>query len=210
MGEAVGENDGEVLASIDRGGRPSSIDKLFNTTAGKEQFQKLLVMLASRSSLKAAALCIGITPDTLTRWIQKGKANGDSVYGKFYRECVSAISHAVVDAEMDINQQKPEFYLTRGPGKLIVGDIYNVDASGELEYGLDGTVSPAGQSTTSISSNNSIADEQQQQNAIEHEANQIDDALALDAMQSMADLGIDVGDAINKQLKKKEENNNEA
>jgi len=196
MEDSIDNENGELLKSIKRAGRPSPIHDLMNTKSGKEQYSKLLLMLSNRCSLKAAAMTIGIRPDTLTRWLRKGKEEEEGVYRLFYDGCVSAISHAVVDAEIELNQSDPKFYLTRGPGKTIVGDIYNIAAKGELDYGLDGSIAPAGNNPTAINNNEQL--NEQQQCAIEEaeKENDIADDLTVEALKAMSDAGIDMSDVI--------------
>ena len=184
-------------------GRPSKLEYLLRTNQGKEQFEKLLMCLSSRASLRASALMIGVKPDTLTSWIKRGKQEPDSIYGEFWGRVCVAMATAVVEAEIEINQQEPKFYLQNGPGKFIVNDSYNIKGQGQFDYGADGSIAIDGKSETGLLTNEST---NQQQPTIEHSENSIDDDLADEALKQMIELGINPVDMSRQTIKVDKDN----
>jgi len=188
------ELQGKINKTIRKACRPAMIDRLFETNEGKEEFERLLMLLSSRASLRAGALSIGISPATLTGWIRRGKKEPESYYGTFLQRVSVAISIAVVDAEIEIGQQDPKFYLQYGAGKIVVNDLYNLKANGEIDYGLDGSIAPTGQNPAAIDSQVDPIDSQT--DAIETNNVDIDDVLAIEAIESMRNIGVEILPAI--------------
>jgi hypothetical protein len=122
-------------------GRVSKLERLLETEQGKNDYREMLLAIESRASLVAASGMIGIHPNTLTKWIAKGKEDSEGIYKQFYDDVILAISKAVTSAEIEVNIQSPKFYLQRGFARVLLGDVYNIDSLPlEATYNLDGTV----------------------------------------------------------------------
>lgn len=93
---------------------------------------------------------------------------------------------------------KPETYLTKGPGRILLGDFYNTELP-QAEYNVDGTVSIAtsAQNPTGLieSDEDDAPINTSEQMSIERQKEQ-DNQLTLEALQSLRDSGIDLNDLI--------------
>jgi hypothetical protein len=112
-----------------------------------------LLAIAFGSSIVSASAQLGVSPSTLNRWLNRGRNEQQGEYRELWDRTQIAIGQAVSNAEQKLYETDPKWYLTRGPGRLLVGDIYNVESGGEASYGIDGTVGDDG-SVVKIGSDN--------------------------------------------------------
>ena len=171
--------------------RRGKLDELMDSEAGRRAIDEMILFIASRASVRSSAARIGVNPNTLTKWISRGKQESEGVYRELYDRVVVALGQPTAQAEVELNQMKPEFYLTKGPGRVLLGDIYNTELPG-AEYNIDGTVglSTNDQNPTGITEHETTSEQKitsEQDRADEH-----DNALILEALKAYRDAGIDI------------------
>jgi len=174
--------------------RTGNLDRLMATEAGRSAIDSMIHFIASRASVRSAAARIGVNPNTLTKWIMRGKKESDGVYRELYDRVVIAIGHATAEAEVEVNNLKPEFYLRHGPARILIGDAYNTELPG-VEYNIDGTIGiGTGDNPTGITE----TDEELDQPAIKSEdrTRQQDNQLLLEALAAMRANNIDVNSIV--------------
>lgn len=99
--------------------------------------------LASGSSFKTAAFCIGVTPGRFMTWLQRGSADLmeeiDTYCSRLVLDVQRAFALAVGEAEESIFRKNPLAWLTKGPAKDFHKGRYWQDGFGEREqeYGED-------------------------------------------------------------------------
>lgn len=174
------------------GKRYSRIDQLFETEAGQQQLSEMLLAIECGAYCHVAARTIGISPNTFSQWLTRGRNEAGSLYAKFRDMVESAISLARVDAEMEVKRSNPLKYLKQGPGRML-GDQWNdnLTALPNAHHNLDGTVS-----NTPIENTVCLTDEttEEEQQLIEHDKqNDIDNTLTndniLQALKILKDSG---------------------
>ena len=178
--------------------RRGKLDELMASDAGRQAIDEMIMFIASRASVRSAAARIGVNPNTLTKWLMRGKTDSEGVYRELYDRVVIALGQATAEAEVELNQMKPETYLTKGPGRILLGDFYNTELP-TAEYNVDGTISlatsehnPTGLIEHEPDSEHIATSEQM---TIERQAEQ-DNQLTLEALASMREAGIDINSVI--------------
>ena len=128
--------------------RKCKLDWLKGTAEGKLLYNKFILSIELRVSAHVAAVQMGISVSTFQRWIKQGNedlaVNEDSqtIHAEFVRDVNIALGNAVTTAQIELHAKKPEQFLARGMGRALVGDMYNHDGGGRLDYkyNMDGTV----------------------------------------------------------------------
>lgn len=192
IGNEVKPNYGQTMS-----GRPNKIDRLFESEDGQKQLGEMLLAITNRASAISAAMMIGVHPTTLSNWIARGKREPNSYYGELNRRVVAALGNAVCQAEIEVGLTDPKWYLTRGFGRALVGDLYNIEAGPDAVYNIDGTVS-------NTESDLSVRDEDRQLVAIDgNDASaeaEVEQQLTLDALAELRSNGIDINAVIDKHV----------
>lgn len=80
---------------------------------------------------------MGVHAATFYRWMEKGENNESQIYREFYDDIVRARAKARVMAEINVRQDKPEFWLRSGPGRTRPGREGWTD-SREIDIRLNG------------------------------------------------------------------------
>jgi hypothetical protein len=169
-------------------GRVSELEKLLKTEHGKQRYAEFLMAISARASTRSAAAMIGVHPSTLTRWVERGKVETDGCYRRLYDDVVIAIGQATMSAEVELYAQKPEFYLSRGMGRHLLGDTHNHRPDSlSNTYELDGTVTDHSNDVPTI------ADDTPNDH-------NISDALTLDALAVLRNNGIDINTLIDRHV----------
>ena len=178
--------------------RRGKLDELMASDAGRQAIDEMIMFIASRASVRSAAARIGVNPNTLTKWLMRGKQEEEGPYRELWDRVVIALGQATAEAEVELNQMKPETYLTKGPGRILLGDFYNTELP-TAEYNVDGTISlatsehnPTGLIEREPDSEHIATSEQM---TIERQAEQ-DNQLTLEALASMREAGIDINSVI--------------
>ena len=60
--------------------RRGKLDELMASEAGRQAIDEMIMFVASRASVRSAAARIGVNPNTLTKWISRGKQESEGVY----------------------------------------------------------------------------------------------------------------------------------
>ena len=107
--------------------RTGLLERMMQSDEGNRAIDEMIMFIASRASVRSAAARIGVNPNTLTKWISRGKQESEGVYRELYDRVVVALGQATAEAEVELNQMKPETYLTKGPGRILLGDFYNTE-----------------------------------------------------------------------------------
>ena len=184
--------------------RRSKLDMLMASEQGRAAIDSMIHFVASRASVRSAAARIGVNPNTLSKWIMRGKQEDEGVYRELYDRIVVALGHAVAEAEVEQNNMKPEFYLRHGPARMLLGDVYNVQVP-EGEYNLDGSVSltTSGQSPTGITEattqdeitngcTDRITNSCNDDGLTNERTQQQDNTMTLEALAALRESGVDV------------------
>jgi transposase-like protein len=194
LGKTMGQN--ELKFSVKR--RLGKIEFLMNTEEGKPIFNKLLLALSMGASITSSAGMLGISPQTLTRWIRRGKVEEEGLYADFYEGVFQAISKATAEAEIEVAQTKPQFYLTNGAARVIVGDYYNVKSEeGSNNYNLDGTISPGVVDDLAIRSN----ENQKIESDDTSDAESISQQNMIEALKHLRSMGVDLNQLVDERGK---------
>ena len=178
--------------------RTGLLERMMQSDEGNRAIDEMIMFIASRASVRSAAARIGVNPNTLTKWLMRGKSDEEGVYRELWDRVVTALGQATAEAEVELNQMKPETYLTKGPGRILLGDFYNTELP-TAEYNVDGTISlatsehnPTGLIEREPDSEHIATTEQV---TIERQKEQ-DNQLTLEALQSMREAGIDINSVI--------------
>ena len=200
MGAEIVNNE-VIQADREYKGRVSKLEILLSSKRGQEQYNEMILAISSRASAVSAAAMIGISPNTLTRWITKGKANKDSLYGKLWGDVLVALGIAVSSAEIEIHHQRPQFYLQRGFARTLVGDIYNTELNDVpvVNYNMDGTISHADDSTLALR-DNTVEPVLNEQTGTS-EQNNISEQMTIEALKILRANGIDLNALVDDRLK---------
>ena len=178
--------------------RPTpTIESLFNDAVNNKAYETYLLNLRSRASVVASAAVLGIAPSTLKKWMARGKAENDGYYSRFYNESVVAISTAVVEAEIAVSTDDPKWFLTRGMGRFLHGDLYNITKDdGTNNYNIDGTISPNIDDSTSFRDTDvaKIDDKSEQQDDV------VKTNLGIQALIELRKSGVDLNDMVDQKL----------
>lgn len=85
-----------------------------------ERYQRMLEYIRAGSYLHVAAQAVGVAPETLSRWLSRGRsARSGTSYYQFRQDVTQAIAEASVVAEVAVHQSRPETWLRCGPRKLL-------------------------------------------------------------------------------------------
>lgn len=140
----------------------------------------------------------------IQKWIKEGRRDSlegvESLYAKFFEDISSAIAIAVTNAEIEAGLEDPKWYLTRGPGRIIVNDAYNAMPSkpGEFNYHFDGSITGAEVDDMAYRENTkSVAkiESQPQSKGLTEET--------LQALKALRESGIDINEILDRELSKK-------
>ena len=182
----------------------NKLDELFDTEEGKKRYGQIMMGVASRASLVSCAAVAGISPTTLSKWVRRGKsdlaAGENSRYCRFFQDVMKHAASATVEAEIELNQQDPKTYLTRGFGRFVVNDLYNYEGDGKVNYNADGTISEGNDFDKSLR-----VEENDQRLKIEEDRREKsqDEQMGLEALSQMRESGIDVNEVIDRYLSSK-------
>ena len=178
--------------------RRGKLDELMDSEAGRLAIDEMIMFIASRASVRSAAARIGVNPNTLSKWLSRGKTDSEGVYRELWDRVVVALGQATAEAEVELNQMQPKTYLTKGPGRILLGDFYNTELP-TAEYNVDGTVTlatsehnPTGLIEREPDSEHIATSEQK---SIERQTEN-DNQLTLEALASMREAGIDINSVI--------------
>ena len=178
--------------------RTGLLERMMQSDKGNRAIDEMIMFIASRASVRSAAARIGVNPNTLSKWLSRGKQESEGVYRELWDRVVIALGQATAEAEVELNQMKPETYLTKGPGRILLGDFYNTELP-TAEYNVDGTISlatsehnPTGLIEHEPDSEHITTSEQV---TIERQKEQ-DNQLTLEALASMREAGIDINSVI--------------
>ena len=187
--------------------RRGRLDELMESDAGRQAIDEMVMFIASRASAVSAAARIGVNPNTLSKWLSRGKQEEEGVYRELWDRVVIALGQATAEAEVELNQMNPKSYLTQGPGRILLGDLYNTKLP-NAEYNVDGTIglSTNGHNPTGITEQDTSSEQKSISDQKERDE-QNDKLVMLDALKAMRDSGIDINnvidDLVSKNISKK-------
>ena len=98
-------------------GRKSKLSYLLDEN--RTQYERMLAIIRSGAFIKTAALSIGITPETLSRWMARGKSDWESIYAQFRQAVLQAVALASIDVEIKVRESNPVFWLKCGPRQML-------------------------------------------------------------------------------------------
>lgn len=100
--------------------------KLLRIMRERATYDALLTQLRVGASLSSVAAAVRVTPDTLGRWLERGKLTTHGHYRRFYLDAMEAIGLASVATEAEVRRSNPEFWLRYGPRRYL-GDEWRDD-----------------------------------------------------------------------------------
>ena len=118
--------------SKSKGGRRSKLAALMEDQA--EKYAQSLQYLRLGATLTAVAGYLGVSPDTMSRWISRGRESTKGNYHRFWREVTAAVAHASVMVEIEVKVNHPLQWLKNGPRRLL-GDEWRDDVGTSIEVG---------------------------------------------------------------------------
>jgi hypothetical protein len=96
-------------------------------------YDKLIQLIRLGVFQHVAAQAVGISRATFSQWLNRGTQRPGSVYGKLLRDVEEATCRARAIAEMQVKQQDPRYWLTKGPGKEDWGDRATIEQNIRLD-----------------------------------------------------------------------------
>jgi hypothetical protein len=102
-----------------------------------ERHQRIVELLRSGAYENIAAQAAGVGLRTFYRWVSRGEADPDDpLYGPFAADVAQARAEARSVAEVRVHQERPEVWLTKGPGRSRQGRPGWTDVKVEVEVTL--------------------------------------------------------------------------
>lgn len=119
-----GENHKPIKGA---GGRRSRVSWLRTTKAGKEAISAFLQYLSAGASLRSAVSILGVSQQTVERWIRQGELGecDDSVW--FVETIQGAMNRSIANAEVRVFKSKPLEWLRYSPTSKASGIGWNED-----------------------------------------------------------------------------------
>ena len=135
---------GQILAKPDEPGRMSRKRRGLALIADVQQYdperwETFIAALRSGASFRAAAGILGVQPETISRWLERGRGARQGAYRRFYRAVMKALQEATAIAEIKVLERNPENWLRNGPGKVVSpewredGKKVEVEVTGGIE-----------------------------------------------------------------------------
>lgn len=170
------------------------------TEEGRASIDSVVLFISNRASIKASAARIGINPNTLTRWIMRGKQEEEGVYRELFDRIVVALGQATAECEVELSNMKPEFYLKHGPGRILLGNVYNTNTEDPTTvFGLDGSISSGGEiNPTGIQDETDIVLPANEQSRTDEQ----DNSMTLEALAALRESGYDINAMIDETIAK--------
>lgn len=92
-------------------------------------YAAILGRIMCGSSLIAAACAVGLSRETVRRWMIEGlenqQAGEDTYYARFASDVYAALAHSVGEAELAVMRRNPIEYLRSGPGRAFYQEREN-------------------------------------------------------------------------------------
>ena len=85
--------------------------------ANPKAMSDFLDAIRAGASWNAAAAFLNVKPDTVQRWMARGKSSKTGPYAKFYRQTMQALQESCIVAEAKVKEKNPELWLRNGPGR---------------------------------------------------------------------------------------------
>ena len=109
-----------------------------------QRISQFLGALRAGASFKTAAGILNISPITVSRWMERGRASKSGPYKQFHDRVIGAIQVAATVAEAEVKAKNPLAWLKNGPGRHVTDDWQ--DSPREVD--VDVNVQVDGQITT--------------------------------------------------------------
>ena len=106
--------------------------------ANPKAMSDFLDAIRAGASWNAAAAFLNVKPDTVQRWMARGKSSKTGPYAKFYRQTMQALQESCIVAEAKVKEKNPELWLRNGPGRL-VNDQWRDDGK-EADINFEGSL----------------------------------------------------------------------
>lgn len=107
-------------------------------SANPKAMSDFLDAMRAGASWQAAAAFLHVKPDTVQRWMARGKASKSGPYAKFYRQTMQALQESTIVAEAKVKEKNPELWLRNGPGRL-VNDQWRDDGK-QVDVSFEGSL----------------------------------------------------------------------
>ena len=136
--------------SKSKGGRRSKLAALLEDQ--QDKYNQALQYLRLGATLTAVAGYLGVSPDTMSRWISRGRESSKGKYHRFWRDITAAVSHASVMVEIEVKVNHPLQWLKNGPRRLL-GDEWRdepgstIDVQGQIDHVQFDGLAPASSNT---------------------------------------------------------------
>ena len=124
--------------SKSKGGRRSKLAALLEDQ--QEKYAQALQYLRLGATLTAVAGYLEVSPDTITRWLNRGRESSKGKYRRFWRDVTSAVAHAAIMVEVEVKVSNPMAWLKNGPRRLL-GDEWRDDPNQHQSIEVQGEVS---------------------------------------------------------------------
>lgn len=111
--------------------------------ANPEMMENYLQALRAGASYQSAAGYLKVHPETISRWMDRGRAAKSGPYRIFYKKSLQALQEAGVVAEATIKAKDPMAWMTRGPGRHVNPDWSTNDAT-KVELEVSGGLTHKG------------------------------------------------------------------
>lgn len=106
--------------------------------ANPKAMADFLDAIRAGASWQAAAAFLHVKPDTVQRWMARGKASKTGPYAKFYKQTLQALQESCIVAEAKVKERNPELWLRNGPGRL-VNDQWRDDGK-QVDVNFEGSM----------------------------------------------------------------------
>lgn len=110
--------------------------------ANPKAMADFLDAIRAGASWNAAAAFLNVKPDTIQRWMVRGKSSKSGPYAKFYRQTMQALQESTIIAEAKVKERNPELWLRNGPGRW-VNDQWREDGK-QVDVNFEGSLVQGG------------------------------------------------------------------
>jgi hypothetical protein len=98
-----------------------------------DKISRFLGALRGGAGFAAAAGLLGMSPETIKRWMGRGASARSGPYRQFYLSVISALQVATTLAEVKVKEMNPLKWLQNGPGRYVTDDWHEQPRKVEVD-----------------------------------------------------------------------------
>lgn len=126
-GVAAMSLDDSIFADVMNGRKPKRPPMTISRLIEVERIRpdiiaKFLAAVRAGAGFTTAAGLLGVSPETVKRWMERGSTAKKGPYRQFYDKVMNALQVAGVVAEAKVKEMQPLQWLKAGPGRWVTDD----------------------------------------------------------------------------------------